>query len=56
MRSHLPDEGGRGNICFPVEEGFGKPWVSEVSVVVAPNVKQPQLKRGDILMYIYDRS
>jgi hypothetical protein len=23
-------EGGRGNFSFPVEEGFGKPWVSEV--------------------------
>jgi hypothetical protein len=22
-------EGGRGNSSFPVEEGFGKPWVSE---------------------------
>ena len=25
----IEPEGGRGNICFPVEEGLGKPWVSE---------------------------
>ena len=25
----LEQEGGRGNTCFPVEEGMGKPWVSQ---------------------------
>jgi hypothetical protein len=27
--SGIEPEGGRGNICFPVEEGLGKPWVSQ---------------------------
>ncbi len=25
----MPAERGRENICFPVEEGLGKPWVSQ---------------------------
>ena len=25
----LEQEGGRGNTCLPVEEGMGKPWVSQ---------------------------
>jgi hypothetical protein len=26
----MPEERGRENTCFPVEEGLGKPWVSQI--------------------------